>query len=99
MSITKEIIDLMQHQIAVLNEEIQNSKEIYISDIVGLVVSLLDKLKNHEISFRVEDKTQGPINCDICDFESENEKTLTSHMINDHEDCYSYYLCNKYFKK
>ena len=51
-----------------------------------------------DISQRVENKTESLNKCDICEFESENKKLMTSHMIDDHDDCYCCYLCNKYFE-
>ena len=81
MSKIKEIMVLMQNQITALNDEIQSSKKINISEIVVLVVSLLDNPKASEISSTTTNKTQGQINCDICDFESKNENIMMSHMI------------------
>ena len=51
-----------------------------------------------EISHRAEKKTEGLNKCDICEFESENKKLMTSHMIDEHDDCYYCYLCDKYFE-
>ena len=96
--IIKDTIVIMQNQITELNEQKQSSKKTDISEIVGLVVSLLDEAETFESSHRSENKTEGQNNCDICEFESENEKLMTSHMIDEHDDCYCCYLCNKYFE-
>ena len=77
MSKIKEIMVVMQNQITALNDEIQSSKKINISEIVGLVVSLLDNPKASEISSTTTNKTQGQINFDICDFESKNKNSAT----------------------
>jgi hypothetical protein len=68
MSKIKETIVFMQNQITALNDEIQSSKKINISEIVGLVVSLLDNPKTSEISSTTTNKTQGQFKCDICVF-------------------------------
>ena len=36
----------------------------------------------------------GQINCDINGFESKNEKTMMSHLSDEHEDCYTWYVTN-----
>ena len=54
MSTIKETIVIMQNQITALNEGIQSLKKMDISEIVGLIVSLLDKPKTSEISLRAE---------------------------------------------
>ena len=98
MIMIKATIVLMQNQITEINEQIQSSKKMYISEIVGLVVSLLDKPETFELSQRSENKTESLNKCDICEFQSENEKLITSHMIDEHDDCYYCYLWNKYFE-
>ena len=98
MSKINETIVFMQNQIIALNDEIQSSKKMNISEIVGLIVSLLDNPKTCEIYSTTTNKTQGQFKCDICDFESKNENIMMSHMIDEHEDCYTCYLCNKYFE-
>ena len=50
MIMIKETIVLMQNQITELNEKIQSSTKMNISEIVGLVVSLLDKPELSDIS-------------------------------------------------
>ena len=61
-------------------------------------MSFLDKPEMSEISHRSEKKTESLNKCDICKFESENKKLMTSHMIDEHDDCYCCYLCEKYFE-
>ena len=56
MIMIKETIVLMQNQITELNEQIQSSTKMNISEIVGLVVSLLDKPELSDISHRVKTK-------------------------------------------
>ena len=51
-----------------------------------------------ERSHRAENKTEGLNKWDICKFESENKKLRTSHMIDEHDDCYCCYLCDYYFE-
>ena len=94
----KETIGLMQNQITEFNEQIQSSTKLNISESVGLVVSLLDKPELSDIPNRVENKTEGLNQCDIWEFESENKKLMTSHIIENHDDCYCCYLCNNYFE-
>ena len=48
-------------------------------------MSLLDKTELTDISHKVENKTESLNKCDICEFESENKKLMTSHMIDDHD--------------
>ena len=97
MSKLKEIVSLMQNQIAELNQEIQSTKKINIAEIVGLVVSLLDNSKSSAESSTAANKTEISIDCDICDFKCENEKLMITHMSDEHEECYSCYLCANYF--
>ena len=57
-------------------------------------MSFLDNPKPSEKSFKAESL----IHCDICDFESENDKERISHMREEHEDCHCCYLGDKYFE-
>ena len=94
----KETISLMQNKITELNQEIQSSKTINISEIVGLVVSLLDNTQTSEKSSNTANTNESLMQCDICDFKSEHEKQRISHMREEHEDCFCCYLCDKYFE-
>ena len=93
-----ETIFLMQNKITELNQEIQSSKTIIISQIVGLVVSLLENTKTSEKSCNTENTNTSLMQCDVCDFKSENEKQRISHMREEHEDCFCCYLCDKYLE-
>ena len=90
-----------------LNEEIQKSKQSNIEEIVKVLVNILNKaiylVSSPEVTkvdenSTADNKTQDTINCDICDFKSTNKKLMTCQMIEENEDCYSCYLCNKYFE-
>ena len=94
----KEVISLMEIKIAELNQDLQSSNMINIEEIVGLVVSLLDNPKSFEKSSNAAYKNESIINCDICDFKSENKKQRETHMSAEHDDCYCCYLCDKYFE-
>ena len=54
MNKLKEIVSLMKNQIIVLNNEIESSKQINVSEIVELVVSLLDTPKTSAMSSTTE---------------------------------------------
>ena len=54
MNKLKEIVSLMKNQIIVLNNEIESSKQINVSEIVQLVVSLLDTPKTSAMSSTTE---------------------------------------------
>ena len=94
----KETISLMQNKITELNQEIQSSKTINISEIVGLVVSLLDNTKTSEKSSNTANTNESLMQCAICAFKSENEEQRICHMREEHEDCFCCYLCDKYFE-
>ena len=94
----KEHISVMEDKIIELNQDIQSSNKFNIGEIVGLVVSLLDKHKSSENSSTPENKSNSLEHCDICDFESENKKVMKYHITEEHEDCYCCYLCDKYFE-
>ena len=94
----KECISMMEDKIVELNQDIQSSNKFNIGEIVGLVVSLLDKRKSYEKPTTPENKSKTLEQCDICDFESENKNVMESHINEEHEDCYCCYLCNKYFE-
>ena len=64
---------------------------------MGLVVSLLDNSKSFAKSSNAENKNKSLMNCDICDFKSENEKQMESYMSEEHDESYCCYLCAKYF--
>ena len=94
----KETISVMQNKITELNQDIQSSKTIDISQIVGLVVSLLDNTKTSEKSCYTANTNTGLMQCDICDFKSTNENQRISRMREEHEDWFCCYLCDKYFE-
>ena len=75
----KETLVFMQNQNIGLNNQIQSSTKNNNSEIVGLVVSLLEKPEMSKISHRAKDKTEGQNKCDICEFESENKKLMASY--------------------
>ena len=79
---------MIEKKITELNQEIQRSKTVNIAIIVALVVSFLDNPNPSEKSFTAANKNESLIYCDICDFESENDKERISHMREEHEDCY-----------
>ena len=54
MNKLKEIVSLMKNQIIVLNNEIESSKQINVSEIVELVMSLLDTPKTSAMSSTTE---------------------------------------------
>ena len=64
----------MQNINTELNQEIKSLKAINISKIVGLVVSLLDNTKTSGKSSNAVNKNLSLIQCDICDFQSDNKK-------------------------
>ena len=98
MNKLKEIISLMENKIAGINLDILSTKKVNIEEIVGLVVSLLDNPKSVEKSCNAANKNEILIHCDICDFKSEHEKQMESHMSEENDDCYCCYLCAKYFE-
>ena len=98
MNKLKEIISLIKNKVAEINLDILSSKKVNIEEIVGLVVSLLDNPKSFEKSYIAANKNESLMQCDICDFKSENEKQMESHMGEEHDDCYCCYMCAKYFK-
>ena len=54
----KEHISMMEDKIIELNQDIQSSNKFNIGEIVGLVVSLLDKPKSYEKSYTPENVLQ-----------------------------------------
>ena len=61
-------------------------------------MSLLDNPKSFEKSYIAANKNESLMHCDICDFKSEKEKQMESHMSEEHDDYYCCYLCAKYFE-
>ena len=89
---------MMEDKIIELNQDIQSWKKFNIGEIVGLVVSLLDKHKSYEKSSTPENNCKTLEHCGIYDFESKKKNVMESHIIEEHEDCYCCYLCYKYFE-
>ena len=87
----------MEKQLMVLNQELRNSKETNVGEVVKLVVSLLDDSKASASSSTESSLNEMSTKCDICDFKCENEKLLITHMSEEHEECHSCYFCGKYF--
>ena len=97
MNQLKLIMSQMGHQIMILNQELQNTNQINVQEIVKIVVETLDKSKDLVEHSEAEQEMAFSVHCDHCEFNCKNEKLMSAHMSKKHGEGYSCELCGRYF--
>ena len=97
MNQLKLIISQMGNQIMILNQELQNTIQINVQEIVKIVVETLDKSKDPVQPSEAEQESPFSVHCDHCEFNCKNEKLMSAHMSKKHGKGYSCEFCGRYF--
>ena len=93
----KAILSQMGNQIMIPSQELERTVKNSVKEIVEIVVKTVHNSKASEITSGAETKTDLSVQCDLCEFNCENENTMIAHMSDKHETCYSCDLCGQYF--
>ena len=93
----KAIVSQMGNQIMILSQELERTVKNSVKEIVEIVVKTIHNSKASEITSGAETKTDSSVQCDLCEFNCENENIMIAHMSDKHETRYSCDLCGWYF--
>ena len=81
----------------ILSQELEITVKHSVKEIVEIVVKTIHNSKASEIIPGAGTKTDLSVQCDLCDFNCENENIMIAHMSDKHETHYSCDLCGRYF--
>ena len=81
----KAIVSQMGNQIMILSQELERTVKNSVKEIVEIIVKTIHNSKASEITSGAETKTDLSVQCDLCEFNCENENIMIAHMSDKHE--------------
>ena len=99
MNQMKNMILQIENKIEILKNMLDDIIKTKVEHIVAIVVSSLERAKEigNSETIKTVDKSLDLVNCDICNFNSQDEWTMIRHMSQEHGACSSCDLCGTYF--